>query len=517
MVHSEQGRWVLKWVLPLVAALFFCGLLLSGLYLANGQTDRMALHPQEDLLAATLPVIGLLALTVFAATHLGGLTIMRRSALLNASRRELQHLVLHDLQTGLPNRAHFNSELARRLGSAAGDDVHSVLFVDIDRFKAVNDTFGHPTVDVLIVEAAKRLVALLPNTLIARIGCDEFMLLLRGADTMAVGTVCDRIVHCLREPYDIDGKQVVIGANVGASSMTGPGDALDITRCADIALYYAKAAGRNTFAIFGERMDALLRKRRALEQDLRRAVKSGGEIETYYQPVYSAEDESMCSMEALVRWRHPTKGFISPDVFIPIAEEIGLIEEIGAIVLENACEVLAAQSTLTVAINASPLELNAPGYALRVLSKLEKWGIEPSRLEIEITESMALGTGGEAEASMAALRDVGVLFAIDDFGTGYSSLSRMQNIRVDRIKIDKSFINGMEEGESRSLVEAMIMMAHSRGLKITAEGVETSAQSLALKSLGCDNLQGFLLSQPLPRTAILELVGTTAANRAGAV
>lgn len=516
MVHSVEGRWVVKWVLPLAAALVFCCLLISGLVSATEQADQMVGLREEDLLPAALPVIGLLALAVFAATHLAGRAIMRRSAEWNDSRRELQHLALHDPQTGLPNRAHVNSDLARRLGSAAADEVHSVLFVNIDRFKAVNDTFGHPTVDKLIVDVADRLVALLPDTLIARIGCDEFTLLLPGTDTPAVGTICDRIVHCLREPYEIDGRQVIIGANVGAASMTGPGNALDITRCADIALYYAKAAGRNTFAIFGDRMDALLRKRRALEQDLRQAVKAGGEIETYYQPVYSAEDESMCSMEALVRWRHPTKGFVPPDVFIPIAEEIGLIEEIGEIVLENACEVLAAQSTLTVAINASPLELNAPGYALRVLSTLEKWGIEPSRLEIEITESMALGTGGEAEASMAALRGVGVRFAIDDFGTGYSSLSRMQNIRVDRIKIDKSFIDGMERGESRGLVEAMIIMAHSKGLKITAEGVETKAQSLALKSLGCDNLQGFLLSQPLPRTAILDFVGANTAKRAGA-
>lgn len=471
-----------------------------------GYFTWLSFEPGESVLKATLPAVGLFAIAVFLAVHLAGIAILRRSMKLTASRQELQHLALHDPLTGLANRAHFNSELTARLGSAAADDLHTVLFVDLDRFKAVNDTFGHPTGDKLIAEVAKRMRAMLPGTLIGRIGGDEFTLLLKGADNLAVAAICDRIVHCLREPYEIDGIQVVIGASVGAASTTGRAEALEITRRADIALYHAKAAGRNTFAIFGGHMDELLRNRRELEHDLRLALETRTQIETYYQPVYSTEDQTLSSMEALARWRHPVKGYVPPDVFIPIAEEIGLIHEIGAIILENACSVLAEHPSITVAVNASALELNAVGYPVRVLSALNRWSIAPSRLEIEITESLAMGSGGLAETNIATLREAGVRFAIDDFGTGYSSFSRMQNIKVDRIKIDKSFIDAMEQGESRGLVEAMIGMAHARGLKITAEGVETSQQSDTLKTLGCDNLQGFLLCQPLPRAALLALV-----------
>ena len=463
--------------------------------------------PGTSMMEATLPAVLIVDLVSFITLHFGGRALLRRSARLVASREELHHLALHDALTGLVNRAHFNNELATHLNAALSDERNTVLFVDLDRFKAVNDTFGHPAGDQLLVQVANRMRSIMPKALIARIGGDEFTLLLKEHEEEETAAACKQIVDCLREPYSIEGAHVVIGASVGAAAAIGKADALDLTRQADIALYHAKSAGRNTFAIFGTHMDEVLRDRRNLEHQLRVALESRTQIETFYQPVYSAADKGLRSMEALARWRHPERGFIPPDVFIPIAEEMGLIHEIGSVVLENACSLLAELPTLTVAVNASPLELNSPDYPVRVIATLNRWGIEPDRVEIEITESVALADGGQGGLSIELLRNAGIRFAIDDFGTGYSSFQRIQDIKVDRIKIDKSFVRDIQQGRSKPLIEAMITMAHTNGLKITAEGVETDEQCLALKSLGCDSLQGFLLSQPLPRADFLALLG----------
>jgi diguanylate cyclase (GGDEF)-like protein len=466
--------------------------------------------PGTSVMQATLPAAGVLVLITFISVALGARAVLKRSAKLAASRQKLQHLALHDTLTGLANRAHFNTALGANIPAASADQGHSVLFVDLDRFKAVNDTFGHPTGDKLIALAAKRMQEVLPGALIARMGGDEFTALLKDADPETVAAACKKIVQCLREPFEIDGTHICVGASVGAASVAGPADALELTRQADIALYHAKAAGRNTYALFGNHMDDLLRQRRGLEADLRSALEGGAQFETYYQPVYSADNKDLLSTEALARWKHPERGYIPPDVFIPIAEEMGLIDQIGMIVLEDACGVLAEFLFINMAINASPLELGSSGYALRVLSTLAKWNIRPDRLEIEITENEAIGGGGQTERNIELLRKAGVRFAIDDFGTGYSSFSRVQNINADRIKIDKTFIDAMQREDNKALVEAMISMAHAKGLKATAEGVETNEQRDALRLLGCDNLQGFLLSEPLPRSELVMMLNSEA-------
>lgn len=253
-------------------------------------------------------------------------------------------------------------------------------------------------------------------------------------------------------------------------------------------------------------MDELLRKRRGLEADLRAAVETGKQIETFFQPVFSLADGGFSSLEALARWNHPTRGYIPPDHFIPLAEEIGLIHDIGAIVLQDACDLMSELPEIHMAVNASVLELCSPGYPLRVLSTLAKHNIDPARLEIEMTESLAAAEDGQLERNIKSLRNAGIDFAIDDFGTGYSSFSRVQSIDVDRIKIDRSFVNEMHKQDSKALVAAMINMARAKGLKITAEGVETQQQSDALKTLGCDDLQGYLLSEALPHDAIRSLL-----------
>ncbi|PDT22279.1 putative bifunctional diguanylate cyclase/phosphodiesterase [Rhizobium hidalgonense] len=465
-------------------------------------------RPGANVMEATLPAVGLAAVAIFVAASLCGHAIWRRSTRLASNREELQHLASRDPLTGLSNRAHFSNELAARLGAASQNQSHCVLFIDLDRFKAVNDTFGHPTGDRVISLVGQRMNEIMPAALIGRIGGDEFTVFLEEADGEVATAVCQQIVQRLRQPFEIDGAHIVIGASVGAAVAAGRADPSELTRQADIALYHAKAAGRNTFAIFGGHMDELLRRRRKLEHDLRLALETRSQIEAFYQPVYSAEHKGLSSMEALARWKHPEEGFIAPDIFIPIAEEIGLIHELGAKVLEDACSVMADLPLISMAINASALELCSDGYPLRVLSRLAKWNIDPKRLEIEITESLAFGGEAHSDRNIAMLRNAGVRIAIDDFGTGYSSFSRVQNVMIDRIKIDKSFIDAVQ-GDSKPLIEAMINMARAKGLKTTAEGVETDEQSDALVALGCDSLQGFLISRPLARAAMIDLFNGT--------
>lgn len=463
-------------------------------------------QPGDHVAQATAPALALALVAIFSAASLAGGAIWRRTSRLTASREELKHQASHDALTGLANRSHFNHELATRLADAGAEESHSVLFVDLDRFKSVNDSFGHPAGDKLIAMAAQRMRSLLPDSLIARIGGDEFTILLDGEDGQHPDRAADSVVKAMREPFDLEGTHAVIGASVGAATVIGAGDPIELTRQADIALYHSKAAGRNTYAIFGSHMDELLRKRRGLESDLRQAVETRTQIETFFQPVYSAADGGFSSLEALARWNHPTRGYIPPDHFIPLAEEIGLIHEIGAMVLQDACNLMAELPGIDVAINASVLELCSPGYPLRVLSTLARHNIDPARLEIEMTESLAAGEDGQLERNIKSLRNAGIDFAIDDFGTGYSSFSRVQTFDVDRIKIDKSFVNEMHKNDSKALVAAMINMARAKGLKITAEGVETQQQSDALKILGCDDIQGYLLSEALPRDAVRTLL-----------
>lgn len=456
---------------------------------------------------ATMPAMVVAVVGIFAAFVALGSLLSRRSAGLAASRDKLQHLAHHDTLTGLLNRAGFGATLSQRLSASSADEPQAVLFLDLDRFKQVNDTFGHPVGDQLIVQVAERLRRVLGPVAIGRIGGDEFTVLLRDISEQQVVATCEELVTALADPFQIDEIVAQIGISIGAALVTGPGDATEIIRRADIALYHAKAAGRGRFAIFGRHMDEVLQARREMERDLRTAVESRTQIETVYQPVYDAASRQLSGVEALARWRHPQKGVIGPDVFIPLAEELGLIQSLGQIVLRNACETVARYHDLKLAINASLLELHAASYPIHILSTLAQFQIEPQRLEIEITESLQLDGSRVSETTIAALRQAGVRFAIDDFGAGYSSFGRLQDLHVDRIKIDKTFIDALGQTGGRAVVEAMISMAHAKGLQTTAEGVETEEQSRLLRQAGCDQLQGFLMSRPLPGEALHRLLG----------
>ncbi|MFP5077880.1 putative bifunctional diguanylate cyclase/phosphodiesterase [Rhizobium sp. YIM 134829] len=463
-------------------------------------------RPGHVVLEATSVALGLMLVAIFTGSSLAGTALWRRSVRLAASQDALRHQASHDSLTGLANRAWFAEQLSERLKTAPADAAHGVLFVDLDHFKEVNDSFGHPVGDRLITLAAERMTRLLPDALVARIGGDEFTILLNPESVGRAEEIAEAIVKVLKQPFEIDAAHVVVGASVGVAVANGICDPVELTRRADIALYHAKAAGRNAYAIFGTHMDALLRKRRSLEQELREAVTARTPIEVVYQPVFAADGSGPISLEALVRWNHPSEGPISPAVFIPLAEETGLIHEIGAIVIEEACSMLAELPGMTLSINASSIELQTASYPLKVLTALARWGLQAARLEIELTESVVVADKAQLARSIRLLREAGVTIAIDDFGTGYSTFSRVQSFEIDRIKIDKSFIDDMNQENSRALVAAMIHMAQAKGLKITAEGVETAEQQQALQGLGCDHLQGFHLSRPLSRAALRSLV-----------
>jgi EAL domain-containing protein (putative c-di-GMP-specific phosphodiesterase class I) len=313
----------------------------------------------------------------------------------------------------------------------------------------------------------------------------------------------------------IEGHPITIGLSAGvAIAAEDCRDASELTRKADIALYHAKAAGRNRYAIFGTHMDELVRARREMEQDLRMALEGSQQINVHYQPVYSAKDQVLKGVEALVRWRHPQKGSIPPDIFIPVAEETRLIEPLGELVLREACSAAMHWPDLTVAVNASAIELRNETYAMRVLSILHATGLDPKRLEIEITESALADNSGHCERNIASLRVIGIRFALDDFGTGFSSFGRLQSLDVDRIKIDKCFVDGFgKPGGNEEIVRAMIKLAQAKGLRTTAEGIETAEQNAVLQRLGCDDVQGYLLSRPMPAEAIDAMLADDATTR----
>ncbi|WP_244915036.1 putative bifunctional diguanylate cyclase/phosphodiesterase [Rhizobium sullae] len=469
--------------------------------------------PGAAVAASVGPTVAIAGIAVFAAMNAMGGAVLLRSRRLQRSRAELEHLAAHDGLTGLVNRSEFQRHLSQSFASSVPGQSTAVLFIDLDRFKQVNDMLGHAAGDALLVAVAGRLHDVCSGSLVARLGGDEFTVVLKNVCEENVAAVCEHILEAMGRPFEMDGGPISIGASIGVAIAESGMAASELTRKADIALYNAKGAGRNCYAIFGAHMEELLQTRREIEYDLRRAVAEGEGLLLHFQPVYAADNGALCGAEALLRWHDPIRGSVGPDVFIPIAEECGLMNSLGEFVLRETC--LAAQRwpALKIAMNASPKELRGDGYPLKVMSMLNHYGINPEQIEIEITEGTLLDSGGQCQRNIETLRSAGVHFALDDFGTGFSSFGRLQNVKVDRIKIDKSFIDrfGKEE-EGQAIVEAMIGLARAKGLKTTAEGVETEDQRVALKELGCDHLQGYLLSRPLSKEQFDELVGGNVVN-----
>ncbi|PSH62294.1 bifunctional diguanylate cyclase/phosphodiesterase [Phyllobacterium brassicacearum] len=474
-------------------------------------------HPGSTVISQIAPAFAAIVLLMTAIVAALLVVLRLRSQKLQASEEHMNFLALHDSLTGLPNRAHFNDRLDKALSNVKVASL-AVLYLDLDRFKQVNDTLGHPVGDELIRQFTARLKGVVENTgVIARLGGDEFTVIVPNAARLsAIETLCENIITAIRHPFDIDGNHIFIGVSIGVAVAPADGtERTELVRKADIALYHAKTAGRGQFAVFGKEMDTMLQQRRTLERELREALSSDTQIQVYYQPLYSARNAKITGVEALLRWRHPQHGWIAPDVFIPIAEDAGMIEALGERVLRQACLDSMSWPIETVAVNVSVVELRNPAYAMKVAKILLSIGMDPTRLELEVTESALTDSAGHCEHNIKALRALGITIALDDFGTGFSSLGRLQQLAVDRIKIDRCFVQGFGRSTNdEAIVRAIIDLAHAKGLRTTAEGVETTEQSDYLRGIGCDDLQGFLLSRPAPVKDIERLLRGSASHSA---
>jgi diguanylate cyclase (GGDEF)-like protein/PAS domain S-box-containing protein len=426
------------------------------------------------------------------------------------SEAKIAHMALHDALTGLANRVLLNEKLDEALTRVQRGDLVAIHLLDLDHFKHVNDTLGHPAGDKLLRDVAERLRALVRETdTIARMGGDEFAIL-QGAIAHAsdATALAQRIIASVSEAYELEQRQVIIGTSVGIA--VGPADGLtadQLMRNADLALYRAKGEGRGTYRFFEADMDVEMQERRAMEYDLRKAL-TAGEFEIHYQPVVNLEHDKISGFEALVRWRHPEKGMIAPGAFIPLAEEIGFIVPLGEWVLREACMAAADwPADMRVSVNLSPVQFKNSGLVQIVIGALAASGLPADRLELEVTETALFDDSDTTLATLYRLREIGVRIAMDDFGTGYSSLSYLQSFPFDRIKIDRSFIKDISDGVgSLNIVRAVAALAKGLGMETTAEGVETSEQRDTVKSEGCTEMQGFLFSRPLAAGELAELL-----------
>jgi diguanylate cyclase (GGDEF)-like protein len=423
-------------------------------------------------------------------------------------------LASEDPLTGLPNRRVFRTALdqisRQNPGEASKQDEFAVLFLDLDRFKVVNDTLGHRIGDMLLQEVAKRLKGVLrPDDVLARLGGDEFAIVVRHVESRTgLEALAIRLVEAVVQPYEINNYRIRSSVSIGIA--VGPGDgenADDLLMAADLALYAVKGTNRGTWQFYHVAMNKDLNDRRQIEVDLREAIERR-DLELYYQPVVNLRRNAVSGFEALARWRHPVKGMVPPAVFIPVAEDSGLIVPLGEWALMEACR-NAAQwpGDLNVAVNLSPVQFTAPNLYEIIERTLAETGLAPHRLELEITERIFMEDSENTLATLRRIKQLGVHIALDDFGTGYSSLSYLRSFPFDKIKIDRTFVSDLSErNEHVVIVQAVVSIARALGMTTTAEGVETEAQQQFLAALGCDELQGYLFSAPVPVERVSEFI-----------
>jgi diguanylate cyclase (GGDEF)-like protein len=425
------------------------------------------------------------------------------------AEEQIRHLAHYDALTDLPNRALFHERLGQELAQSCTERQLAVLYIDIDEFKSVNDSLGHMIGDDLLKSVARRLGACIEGAdFVARLGGDEFAIVKIGVkDPEEVAGLAQRALDAIRAPYDCLGHQLTSDASIGVAIAPQHGTNVDqILKNADLAMYAAKSAGRRTWRFFEPAMDSHVRARRQLEIDLRKAI-ADQTLEVYYQPCLSLQNDRITGCEALVRWRHPERGMISPAEFIPIAEETGLINELGEWVLAKAClEATTWPDGINLAVNVSPVQFKSGTLALKIVAALAASGLPAHRLELEITEAVLIRDDEAALDILHQLRDIGVQIALDDFGTGYSSLSYLQRFPFDKIKIDRCFVNDLAEAGGSSIVQAVVNIAAARNMKTTAEGVETERQQQLLRGLGCTEMQGYLFSAPKPAGELREIL-----------
>jgi diguanylate cyclase (GGDEF)-like protein len=416
------------------------------------------------------------------------------------------YLSAHDQLTGLPNRALLADRLDKALTMARRNGLQvAMLFLDLDRFKEINDTLGHAAGDMLLREVTGRLRGCLRESdTLARMGGDEFAVVqIPAQQPREAEALAARLIAATREPVTLEGQQVSMGLSIGIAVGAADVDAAELAKQADVALYRAKAGGRGTFCFFAPEMNANLQRRRAMEHDLRLALASG-ELAVHYQPQMDVPSGTIVGAEALMRWTRHGHGPVPPSVFIPIAEETGLIVPLGAWLLgEACCEAVSWPVTMHVAVNVSPVQFRWAGFLDSVRNALAQSGLDPRRLELEITEGILLSDTEETLALLGQLRGLGVRLAMDDFGTGYASLGYLQKFRFDKVKIDRSFVRNLGvDHDAAAIVRAVVGLCDSLGMSTNAEGVENLDQIAMLRANGCREAQGFLYWAPMPAAAL---------------
>ena len=428
-----------------------------------------------------------------------------------AAEHAVARLARHDALTDLPNRLLFRERLNKALSEINGAEGGcALLYLDLDRFKTVNDSYGHLAGDSLLIEVAQRLKdAVREVDTVVRLGGDEFAILQVGGASQPASSaaLAQRVIEAMAEPFQIGGEQVELGISIGLA--LAPQDAADadtLIKRADLALYRAKAEGRNTRRFYEAAMDEAVEYRRRLEMDLRGAL-ARGEFEVHYQPIMNAASGRVSSVEALVRWRHPLHGLISPAAFIPLAEETGLIIPLGEWVLRTACQAASTwPGEVRIAVNVSAMQFRKGGLPEAVMQALAASSLPAHRLELEITESVLMQDGPDVMDTLHILRNFGVRTALDDFGTGYSSLSYLRRFPFDKLKIDRAFVQDINSSSTAAIVRAIVTLGVALGMTITAEGIETEDQLAALRQHGCNEIQGYLYSKPLPVGAIFSFM-----------
>lgn len=504
----------------LVMGLAICGMHYTGMAAASFPVDSVCLSAGAlagDRLGmmvslVSIALLGMTLLTSLLDARMQG-TLRIANVKLKTVNEELRRRALLDPLTGLPNRLLFEDRLAHalqrseraheRIAERSAEKI-AVLFIDLDGFKPVNDSLGHAAGDEVLKEAAARLrAAARDRDTVARIGGDEFVLLMEDVTSLAdCVSLARRLGEALGGPLEINGRQVAISGSVGIAVYPDHSQKDKLIAHADAAMYAAKRAGGNTYALFESHMDAGALEQLSLQNDLRDAIERG-QLQLYYQPKVDGEHGQIRGVEALLRWHHPQRGVVSPGVFIPIAERFGLINSVGNWVIDEACRqmrVWADQGLhMRVAINLSMHQLREDDLAERIEKALARNGIEASQMLCEITESVAMEDIKGTQRAFDGLSRIGVFLSIDDFGTGYSSLSYLRQLPARQLKIDRSFVADIEtSGDALAIVSAVIRLAHELGLGVVAEGVETKGQRDILLSLGCDELQGYFLARPMP-------------------
>lgn len=433
-----------------------------------------------------------------------------------AAAEEIERLAFFDSLTGLPNRVLLKDRLTQLLTRAGRyNEMVAILFIDLDRFKEVNDTLGHSVGDQLLQVVSERLnICLRSCDSVARLGGDEFVVLLPGiTERDCVGEIADKLLKELSRPVELDGREVFTSGSIGISLWPFDGDSVGtLFKNADTAMYFAKEQGRNTYRFYTPEMHATSLEQLTLSSDLRYAMERG-ELHLCYQPQVSFKSGGMVGVEALLRWVHPCLGQVSPERFVPLAEDTGLIVPIGVWVLQEACRqgaqwIAAGLPPLRMAVNISAKQFREPDFAETVRAVLGQTGLPPHLLELELTEGMLIENVSQTRATLQALKSMGVMLAIDDFGTGYSSLSYLKHFPLDRLKIDKSFVQEIAEtsGDAAAIVEAVVALGHTLKLSVIAEGVEQQEQVEFLERRKCDELQGYFFSRPLTAEALEELL-----------